>query len=246
MSKNQFYVGFSWPVPVSSGFMTGWVSSPCYAALMLMRFCGSAPVCLCRFCPADASCRWLLIYFGVLPVLWFRNLFLGHCKHVHGLCCGAHFIIREVFHKVCKGQQQHVAAKNILGAHEDTYVGVKGVITNLINQLQVVASPEAHHKSCTRRTCRDACCHLRQVAQTRWTISSKTLTSEFQSSSLQRRLDDSIDKGSWETLKLRHLLSTPQVHLATPPTRHTRTTVRYTCAPFGERAVGGSFTRPEF
>ena len=62
VSKNQFYVGFSWPVPVSSGHMTGWVSSPCYAALMLMRFCGSAPVCLCGFCPADAACRWLLIY----------------------------------------------------------------------------------------------------------------------------------------------------------------------------------------
>ena len=74
VSKNQFYVGFSWPVPVSSGYMTGWVSSPCYAALMLMRFCGSAPVCLCGFCPADAACRWLLIYFGVLPFLWFRNL----------------------------------------------------------------------------------------------------------------------------------------------------------------------------
>ena len=74
VSKNQFYVGFSWPVPVSSEYMTGWVSSPCYAALMLMRFCGSAPVCLCGFCPADAACCWLLIYFGVLPFLWFRNL----------------------------------------------------------------------------------------------------------------------------------------------------------------------------
>ena len=62
-------MGFSWPV-----HMTGWVSSPCHAALMLMRFCGSAPVCLCGFCPADAACRWLLIYFGVLPFLWFRNL----------------------------------------------------------------------------------------------------------------------------------------------------------------------------
>ena len=74
VSKNQFYVGFSWPVPVSSGYMTGLVSSPCFAALMLMRFCGSAPVCLCWFCPADAACRWLLIYFGMLPFLWFRNL----------------------------------------------------------------------------------------------------------------------------------------------------------------------------
>ena len=65
--KNQFYVGFSWPVPVSSGYMTGWVSSLCFAALMLMRFCGSAPVCLCGFCPADAACRWLLIYFVCCP-----------------------------------------------------------------------------------------------------------------------------------------------------------------------------------
>ena len=74
VSKDQFYVGFSWPVPVSFGYITGWVSSPCYAALTLMRFCGSAPVCLCGFCPAAAACRWLLIYFGVLPFLWFRNL----------------------------------------------------------------------------------------------------------------------------------------------------------------------------
>ena len=49
VSKNKFYVGFSWLVLVSSGHMTGWVSSPCYAALILMRFCGSAPVCLCGF-----------------------------------------------------------------------------------------------------------------------------------------------------------------------------------------------------
>ena len=74
VSKNQFYVGFSWPVPVSSGYMTGWVSSPCYAALILLRFCGSAPGCLCGFCPVVAACRWLLIYFGVLSFLWFRNL----------------------------------------------------------------------------------------------------------------------------------------------------------------------------
>ena len=31
---------------------------------------------------------------------------------------------------------------------EDTYVVVKGVITDLINQLQVEASPEGHHRSC--------------------------------------------------------------------------------------------------
>ena len=65
---------FSWPVPVSSGYMTGWVSSPCSTALMSMRSCGCAPVCLCGFCPAVAACCWLLIYFGVSPFLWFRNL----------------------------------------------------------------------------------------------------------------------------------------------------------------------------
>ena len=41
---------------------------------MLMRFCSSAPVCLCGFFPADAACRWLLTYFDVLTLLWFRNL----------------------------------------------------------------------------------------------------------------------------------------------------------------------------
>ena len=41
------------------------------------------------------------------------------------------------------------------------------MITDLINQLQVEASPEA---SCTRRTCRSTYCHPRQVAQTRWGI----------------------------------------------------------------------------
>ena len=71
VSKNQFYLGFCWPFPVPSGPVTGWVS---YPALMLMRFCGSAPVCLCGFCPADAACRWLPIYFDVLTLLWFRNL----------------------------------------------------------------------------------------------------------------------------------------------------------------------------
>ena len=107
VSKNQFYLGLSKLVPVSSGHMTGWVSSPCYAALMLMRFCGSAPVCLCGFCPVDAVCRWLLLSSGVLTFFWFRNL----CWVVaDGICCGAHFIIREVCHKGCKGQQQHVAA----------------------------------------------------------------------------------------------------------------------------------------
>ena len=110
VSKNQFYVGFCWPVPVSSGHMTGWVSSPCCAALVLMRFCGSAPVCLCGFCPADAACRWLLIYFGVLTFLWFRNLCWCRSRRVNGLRCGAHFIIREANHEGCKGQQQHVAA----------------------------------------------------------------------------------------------------------------------------------------
>ena len=69
VSKNLFFLGFSCPVPVPSGRVTGWVSSPCYAALMLMRFCGSAPVCLCGFCPADAACRWLPIYFDVLTLL---------------------------------------------------------------------------------------------------------------------------------------------------------------------------------
>ena len=31
------------------------------------------PVCLCGFCPTDAACRWLPIYFDVLTLLWFRN-----------------------------------------------------------------------------------------------------------------------------------------------------------------------------
>ena len=57
--KNQFYFGFSWPVAVPSGPVTGWVY-PCYAATMLMRFCGSAPVSLCGFAlllPRAVRCR---------------------------------------------------------------------------------------------------------------------------------------------------------------------------------------------
>ena len=104
VSENQFYVGFSWPVPVSSGHMTGWVFSPCYAALMLMQCCGSAPVCLCGFCPADADLVWCV------DLLLVPKPLLGRSRRVHGLRCGAHFIIREVYHKGCKGQQQHVAA----------------------------------------------------------------------------------------------------------------------------------------
>ena len=71
------------------------------------------------------------------------------------------------------------------GAHENTCVMVKGVITDLINLLQVKASLEANHKSCslrrgcTRRTCRSTCCHPRQVAPTR-------LQSVLQSTSVQR------------------------------------------------------------
>ena len=64
--------------------MTGWVSYPCCAALMLMRF--SAPVCLCEFCPADAACRWLPIYFDVLTSLWFRNL-VGWVVADVSMCC---------------------------------------------------------------------------------------------------------------------------------------------------------------
>ena len=72
--KNQFYLGFSWPVTVPSGPVTGWVSYPCYAATMLMRLCGSAPVSLCGFCPADAACRSLPMSLYLLIFLWFRNL----------------------------------------------------------------------------------------------------------------------------------------------------------------------------
>ena len=53
--------------------------------------------------------------------------------------------------------------------------------------------------SCTRRTCRRTCCHPRQVARTRcWmhtTSSSTRLKSVLQSTSVQRRLDDSIEEG---------------------------------------------------
>ena len=45
------------------------------------------PFCLCGFCPAVAACRWLLIYFGVLPFLWFRNL-----------CWAVAFMARAVVH----------------------------------------------------------------------------------------------------------------------------------------------------
>ena len=64
--KNQFYLGFSLPVSVPSGAVTGWVSYSCFAALLLLRFCGFAPVPLCGFCPADAACLWLPISLYVL------------------------------------------------------------------------------------------------------------------------------------------------------------------------------------
>ena len=67
VSKNQFCVGFSWPVPVSSGYMTGWVSSPCYAALILLRFLWLCPrlsvwvlPCCCRV-PLVADLFWCLV-----------------------------------------------------------------------------------------------------------------------------------------------------------------------------------------
>ena len=44
---NQVYLGCSLPVSVPSGPVTGWACSPCRAALMLMRFCGLAPVLSC-------------------------------------------------------------------------------------------------------------------------------------------------------------------------------------------------------
>ena len=72
VSKKQFYLVFSWPVSVPSGPVTGWVSHSCYAALMLMRFCGFAPVSRCGFCPVDAPYRWLSMSLYVL--IWFRNL----------------------------------------------------------------------------------------------------------------------------------------------------------------------------
>ena len=115
VSKNQFYVGFSWPVPVSSGHMTGWVSSPCYAALILMRFCGSAPVCLCGFCPADAACRWLLIYFGMLTFLWFRNLgwVVADVLMAFAVVHTSSFV--KYITRVARGQQQHVASHTPAG-----------------------------------------------------------------------------------------------------------------------------------
>ena len=88
--KNQFYLGFSWPVSVPSGLVTGCASYPCYAAIMLMRFCGSAPVSLNGFCLADAACRWLPMSLYLLIFLWFRNfwgLILANVSMVRMCLC---------------------------------------------------------------------------------------------------------------------------------------------------------------
>ena len=53
--------------------MTGRVFSLCYAAMMLLRFCGSASISLCGFCFADAACRSLPMSLYLLIFLWFRN-----------------------------------------------------------------------------------------------------------------------------------------------------------------------------
>ena len=41
--------------------------------MMLMRFCGSAPVSLCGYCPAAAACRSLPMSLYLLIFLWFNN-----------------------------------------------------------------------------------------------------------------------------------------------------------------------------
>ena len=116
-------------------------------ALMLMRFCGSAPVCLCGFCPADAACRWLLIYFGVLPFLWFRNLCWAVAEHVHGLSLWC------TFHhswSISQGLQGAAAACrcNIVTAASHTAAGFSGAIAAFLVVAFVLLAAFAFVHSC--------------------------------------------------------------------------------------------------
>ena len=63
---------------------------PCYAAMVLLRFCGSAPVSLCGFCPADAACHSLPMSLYLLIFLWFRyfwGLILANVSMVRMCSC---------------------------------------------------------------------------------------------------------------------------------------------------------------
>ena len=63
------------------------------------------------------------------------------------------------------------------GLDEDPFDKEKGGITDMINQSQVEASPEAYHRSCYvqeklhKENMQGTCCHPRQVAPMWWWIS---------------------------------------------------------------------------